>query len=144
MNYPRAKITRLLVDYFGDDHRRIEHALKVLFHAEQIFKGSPCGDEEIVIASALLHDIGIKVSEQKLGYNTGKTQEEYGPAIAGQLLASIGFPADKIEIVKNMIGNHHSPSKYDYPELAILKEADRIVNQQESEASYLTPARDPC
>lgn len=121
------------MEYFENDDRRIEHALKVLFHAEQIFHSRPGGDEEIVIAAALLHDIGIKVSEQELGYNTGKTQEKYGPPIAGQLLASIGFPAEKIEIVKNIIGNHHSPSKYDYPELKILKDADQIVNQQESE-----------
>ena len=90
----------------------------------------PGCDEEIVIASALLHDVGIKVSEEKHGYNTGKTQEEYGPAVAEGLLASINFHSDKIEIVKNIIGNHHSPSRYDYPELALLKEADQIVNRE--------------
>ena len=133
MKPKRAKIVRALVEYFGTDDRRIEHALKVLFHAEQIFQARPEGDEDILIAVALLHDIGIKVSEQELGYNTGKTQEQYGPPIAEQLLASIAFPPEKIEIVKQIIGNHHSPSRYDYPELKILKEADRIVNQQESE-----------
>jgi len=132
MNAPRAKIIRVLIEYFENDDRRIEHALKVLFQAEQIFQANPDGDEEIVIAAALLHDIGIKVSEQELGYNTGKTQEKYGPDIAERLLASIGFPADKIAIVKNIIGNHHSPSRYDYPELQILKDADKIVNQQEN------------
>jgi hypothetical protein len=30
-----------------------------------------------------------------------------------------------------VIGNHHSPSRYDYPELVVLKEADRIVNRDE-------------
>ena len=133
MKTTRAKIVRLLVAYFGTDDRRIEHALKVLFHAEQIYKDAPEGDEDIIIAVALLHDIGIKVSEQELGYNTGKTQEQYGPPIAQQLLASIAFPPEKLEIVKQIIGNHHSPSRYAYPELKILKEADRIVNQQESE-----------
>ena len=134
MNTPRAKIARLLIQYFENDNRRIEHALKVLFHAEKIFHSHPCGDEEIVIAVALLHDIGIKISEQKLGYNTGVTQEEYGPPIAGKLLESIGFPPDKIDVVKNIIGNHHSPSRYDYPELQILKDADKIVNLQEAVA----------
>jgi hypothetical protein len=37
----------------------------------------------------------------------------------------------KIEIIKNIIGNHHSPSRYDYPELALLKKADQIVNRIE-------------
>ena len=88
-------------------------------------------DPDIVIASALLHDVGIKVSEAKHGYNNGATQEEYGPPVAASLLNAIGFPADKIDIVKNIIGNHHSPSRYNYPELALLKEADRIVNKDE-------------
>jgi len=35
------------------------------------------------------------------------------------------------EIVKQIIGNHHSPSRYPYPELALLKEADLIVNKAE-------------
>ena len=134
MKYPQAKVVRIMVNYFENDDRRIEHALKVLFYAEQIYKASPQGDEDILVAAALLHDIGIKLSEKELGYNNGKTQESYGPPVAGQLLATIGFPPDKIEIVKQIIGNHHSPSRYDYPELKIQKEADRIVNQQEEKS----------
>ena len=91
----------------------------------------PTCDTDIVVACALLHDVGIKVSEEKHGYNNGKTQEEYGPGVAEEMLNSIAFPAEKIKIVKNIIGNHHSASRYDYPELAVLKEADRIVNRDE-------------
>ncbi|MFA6292089.1 MAG: HD domain-containing protein [Victivallales bacterium] len=131
MKYLRAKITRVLIEYFGADDRRIEHALRVLHHADNIMANRPSCDQEIVIASALLHDVGIKVSEEKHGYNNGKTQEQYGPPVAEKLLKSIGFPAGKIEIVKDIIGNHHSPSRYDYPELAVLKEADQIVNRDE-------------
>ena len=131
MKYLRAQLIRALANYFGSDDRRIEHALRVLHHAERIMDDHPGCDADIVIAAALLHDAGIKVSEEKLGYNNGKTQEEYGPPVAAELLNSIGFPADKIEIVKNIIGNHHSPSRYDYPELTILKAADQIVNKDE-------------
>jgi len=81
---------------------------------------------------ALLHDIGIKISEEKLGHNNGKTQEEFGPPVAEELLMSIDFPAAKIAIVKDIISNHHSPSRYNYPELELLKKADRIVNKNES------------
>ena len=91
----------------------------------------PGCDPDVVVASALLHDVGIKVSEKKHGYNNGKTQEEHGPPVAEELLSGIDFPADKIEIVKNIIGNHHSPSRYEYPELAVLKKADQIVNREE-------------
>jgi HD superfamily phosphodiesterase len=131
MRYLRAKLVRALTEYFGSDDRRIEHALRVLYHAERIKdKHSEC-DVEILIASALLHDVGIKISEEKHGYNNGRTQEEYGPPIAEDLLHQIGFPANKVEIVKNIIGNHHSPLRYNYPELAILREADQIVNKDE-------------
>lgn len=131
MKYLRAQIVRVLTQYFGADDRRIEHALRVLHHAERIMADNSSCDQEIVIASALLHDVGIKVSEEKHGYNNGKTQEKYGPDIAEELLNNIAFPGEKIEIVKNIIGNHHSLSRYDYPELAVLKEADRKVNRDE-------------
>jgi putative nucleotidyltransferase with HDIG domain len=114
--------------HFGDDDRRIEHALRVLHHADIIAEDYPECDMDIVIACALLHDVGIKLSEEKHGHNNGKTQEKYGPPVAEELLKSIGFPTEKIKIVKDIIGNHHSPSRYDYPELTILKAADRIVN----------------
>ena len=122
---------RVLVECFGSDDRRIEHALRVLHHADRIMTDHPGCDAEVVIASALLHDVGIKVSEEKHGYSNGNTQEEYGPPLAEDLLNGIGFPPEKTEIVKNIIGNHHSPSRFDYPELAVLKEADQIVNKNE-------------
>ena len=131
MNYPRAQILKLMMDYFGDDYGRIEHSLRVLYHSENIMTEYDSYDLEIVIASAILHDIGIKKSEEILGYNDGKSQEKYGPGVAEELLNSIGFPKEKIEIVKNIIGNHHSPSQYDYVELEILKKADLIVNRDE-------------
>jgi HD superfamily phosphodiesterase len=131
MRYIRARMVRLLVEYFGKDNRRIEHALRVLFHSERLLLDDDSADPEIVIACALLHDVGIKVSEKKLGYNDGSSQEKYGPAAAETLLRSIGFPEKKIKIVKDIIGNHHSPSRYDYPELKIQKDADRIVNDFE-------------
>lgn len=132
---PRAKIVRVLTRYFGADDRRIEHALCVLSQAERIMDDYPACDSEIVIACALLHDVGIKVSEEKHGYNNGKTQEEYGPPVAEELLNSISFPPEKIKTVKDIIGNHHSPSRYDYVELEILKKADKIVNRAEKSGS---------
>jgi hypothetical protein len=86
-------------------------------------------DYEIVVASALLHDAGIKPSVEILGYSNGTTQEQYGPPVVAELLKSIDFPPEKITIVSEIVGNHHSPSRYDYIELKILKEADGIVNK---------------
>ena len=95
MDYCNGKIKKLLVDYFGNDFRRITHALEVLKYAEKNMEDTPNCDYEIVIASALLHDVGIKPSEENFGYNNGKTQEEYGPPVAEALLTSIGFPNEK-------------------------------------------------
>ena len=132
MDYCKGRITKLLVDYFENDFKRINHALNVLKEAEQIMISYKKYDYEIVLATSLLHDVGIKKSELLLGYNNGKTQEEYGPDIAKELLESINFPREKIEKVQKIIGNHHSPSKYMYEELEILKKADYIINKLES------------
>lgn len=133
MDYLKGRVTKLLVDYFGDDVRRINHALEVLKYAEKIRDDGQECDYELLVACALLHDIGIRRSEELHGYNNGKTQEEYGPPVAEALLSGIGFPPEKTEKVCRIIGNHHSPSRYDYVELKILKEADRIVNRMEGE-----------
>ena len=76
MEHTRAKISRVLINYFENDDQRIEHAFRVLYHSENVMKKYDGYDEEVVIACALLHDIGIKISEEKYGYNNGKTQEE--------------------------------------------------------------------
>lgn len=86
------------------------------------------------MAACCLHDVGIKASEALLGYNNGQTQEEYGPELARELLESIGFDQAKTTKVAEIIGNHHSPVRYDYIELAILRQADRIVKGQEAPA----------
>jgi HD superfamily phosphodiesterase len=83
MKYLRARLVRVLMDYFGKAEARINHALRVLCQSDRIITDHPGCDEEIALAAALLHDVGIKVSEEKLGYNNEKTQEEYGPAESG-------------------------------------------------------------
>jgi HD superfamily phosphodiesterase len=133
MDYFKGRIVKLLVDYFGNDFRRITHAMEVLKYAENIMENEENCDYEVLVASALLHDVGIRQSEEALGYNNGKTQEEYGPPVAEKLLESINFDNEKKRKVCEIIGNHHSRSRYDYVELRILKEADRIVNKMEGD-----------
>ena len=130
MKYSDAKIARLLINFFGNDDRRISHAMSVLFHAKRIAAEKGGCSEDIIVACALLHDVGIKPAEGKFGCNDGKLQEEFGPPIAEELLRQIDFPIGKIQIVKEIIGNHHSKSRFAYPELEVLKEADRIVNRE--------------
>ena len=54
----RSHIIRVLIEFFGTDNQRIEHALRVLYHAGKIMEDNESCDSEIVIASALLHDVG--------------------------------------------------------------------------------------
>lgn len=125
----KGKLIKTLVNFFEQDYRRITHAIEVLKHAEHVMGEYNDVDEEVVIASAILHDVGIKPSEAQLGYNDGKTQEQYGPPLATELLEKIGFDGDKTAKVAQIVGNHHSKSRYDYVELEILKLADTIVNR---------------
>lgn len=61
-------------NYFGDDEKRIKHALHVLAYAERILKQEN-GNPDIVIPSAIFHDIMIHEAERKYGSNAGRYQE---------------------------------------------------------------------
>ena len=139
MLFCKARVTEALIQFFDKDYRRIDHALSVLKHAERIAETKTGVDGEILIAAALLHDVGIKPAEKQHGYNDGPLQEQYGPAEAQRLLSAVGFPGEKTVKVMEIIGNHHSRSRYDYVELAILKEADAIVNRAEESEMKAAP-----
>jgi HD superfamily phosphodiesterase len=114
-------------DVFGSDLKRINHALAVLNFAEKIHY-TEGGDEEVITAAAILHDIGIQKAEQKYGSAAGKYQEIEGPPIAEPILINSGFPADKIDHVCKIIANHHTAKNIDTLEFRILWDADWLVN----------------
>ena len=66
---------------FSDDKKRISHALSVLEYAEYLH-GIEGGDPNVVVAAAVLHDIGIREAERKYGSSAGIYQEIEGPPIA--------------------------------------------------------------
>lgn len=123
----KTRLIKALLDHFGEDDRRIEHALTVTYWAEQILDAEG-GDRDIVLATGLLHDVGIKKAEQIHGYNTGKMQEEYGPALVQEILERIGFPEEKIPEACAIVGSHHTPNGAPGPNFPILWDADMIVN----------------
>jgi hypothetical protein len=55
---------------FDNDEKRIAHALKVTHYAKLLLKEAS-GSPEVVISSALLHDIGIQEAEKKYGSTAG-------------------------------------------------------------------------
>ncbi|MBN1795218.1 MAG: HD domain-containing protein [Sedimentisphaerales bacterium] len=114
-------------NYFGDDTRRINHALAVLDYAGQI-QETEGGDKVIIDSAAILHDIGIKVAEQKYNSAAGKYQEIEGPAVAEEILKRIGFNERQIEHICMIIGNHHSAKCEQTKEFEAIWDADWIVN----------------
>ena len=112
---------------FGDDHKRISHALDVLGYAEYL-QGIEGGERDVVVAAAVLHDIGIQEAERKHGSSAGKYQEIEGPPIARRIMEEIGLDSDIIDHVCRIVGSHHTGRDIDTLEFRILWDADWLVN----------------
>jgi hypothetical protein len=132
-----VNIPALCVDamksYFGDDERRINHAMSVLGFAREI-RGIEGGDEVVVECAAALHDIGIHEAERKHGSSAGNFQEIEGPPIAKGILAELAANAEnvlteeRIEHIAAIIANHHSARDIDTLEFRIIWDSDWLVN----------------
>jgi HD superfamily phosphodiesterase len=127
MNDLRIQLLDEMKKYFGSDQRRINHSVKVLGFADRINKFEH-GDERIVVAAAILHDIGIKNAEKKYGSSAGSYQEIEGPPVAEEILLRNEFDVEEISHVCKIIANHHSAKDIDTVEFRIIWDADRIVN----------------
>jgi len=112
---------------FGDDQKRIDHALAVLDYAQQI-QAVEGGDPLIVTAAAIFHDIGIQQAESKYNSAAGKYQEIEGPPIAREILSKYKLDDAAIEHICEIIANHHSARGIDTTEFRILWDADWLVN----------------
>ncbi len=112
---------------FGDDQRRIDHAMKVLHYAETLLEAES-GDPLTVKAAAILHDIGIHEAERKHGSPGGRFQEIEGPPIARAILERLDIDEPTIDHVCRIVGSHHSANDIDTPEFRIIWDADWLVN----------------
>ncbi len=113
--------------YFGADARRIRHAQNVLGYVRELLKKEK-GDRDIVIAAAILHDIGIKECERKYNSTSGQLQEKEGPAIARKILEDLKVGQDTIREICQIIASHHSPGEIDTMNFKILWDSDWLVN----------------
>jgi len=123
----REKLIGRMKNVFGDDQKRIEHALAVLDYAEQI-QNIEGGDPLIVRAATILQDIGIQEAERKYGSSADKYQEIEGLPIAEEILKRCDISAEAIEHICRIIANHHSAKDIDTIEFRIVWDADQIVN----------------
>ena len=124
----KEKTLSEMIIYFGDDIKRITHAMKVTHFAEKILQQEITADRRIVIISAILHDIGIKECERKYKSTDGQLQEKEGPPIAKEILQKVGIKQEIIDEVCKIIASHHSPGEVDTLNFKILWDADWLVN----------------
>lgn len=122
-----------MIEYYTGDPKRIQHFTKVYAYAKMIGELEELDENELRILkiSALVHDIGIKLSELKYGNCNGKNQEKEGTAEAEKLLKEMGFDTNTIERVCYLVGHHHTYSNIEGKDYQILVEADFIVNMFE-------------
>ena len=129
-----------MTEYYAGDPKRIQHFLKVYQFARLIGEGEKIPSEELFIlrTAAIVHDIGIKISEEKYGTSSGKYQEKEGPAVAQPMLHSLGYEEDVIDRVLFLIANHHTYDRIEGTDYQILVEADFLVNLYEDGCSRKT------
>lgn len=134
MNPQHAKLIAAMVAYDAGDARRIQHFMKVHDFAATIGVLEGLDEKTLFIleTAAIVHDIGIHVSEHKYGSSGGKYQELEGPAEAEKLLKAVGGYSDQqIERVCWLVGHHHTYTHIDGADYQILVEADFLVNIHE-------------
>ncbi|BCO09374.1 hypothetical protein GF1_17500 [Desulfolithobacter dissulfuricans] len=119
--------------YFGTDSRRIKHAEDVAMYAEEIGRNEG-GDMAVIMASALLHDIGIREAERKFNSSAPRYQHQEGPPVARELLTELKADPELIDEVCDIIGHHHSPRSKESINFKVLYDADLIVNLAEKYA----------
>lgn len=113
--------------YFGEDQRRIEHALQVSLYARELLSYVDA-DPVQTLAAAYLHDIGIPEAERIHGSSAGNYQELEGPPVAKTLLAKLNTEKALADSIVKIIGNHHTPGAIDSSEFRIIWDADALVN----------------
>ena len=118
------------------DPKRIQHLIKVyqFAHVIGVKEGLDAEALHILDMAAILHDIGIRPSEEKYGRCDGKLQEKEGPFFAREMLSE--FPevsSEEIDRVCYLIAHHHTYENIDGMDYRILLEADFLVNAMEDE-----------
>ncbi|MCI7803549.1 MAG: HD domain-containing protein [Oscillospiraceae bacterium] len=126
-----------MISYYSGDPKRIQHFIKVHAFAKLIGETENLTEKELFTleTAAVVHDIGIKISEEKYGSCTGSQQETEGPTEAEKMLKKLGFESETVKRVCWLVGHHHTYSGIDSPDHQILVEADFLVNLYEDRCS---------
>ena len=123
-------LTLEMISFNKNDPKRINHLIKVHRFAQMIGNMEQLDehDQFLTECAALVHDIGIRPSEEKYGMCNGKLQEQEGPAYAQEMLKKLDFEEADIERICYLVGHHHTYTDIDGIDYQILVEADFLVN----------------
>lgn len=124
-----------MISYYAKDPRRVNHFLKVFSFAKSIGELEKLNEDtqDILEVAAIMHDIGIKISEEKYNSSAGNYQEIEGPPVARKMLSKFKLDEKFIDRVCFLIGHHHTYSKIEGIDYQILIESDFLVNIYEDE-----------
>ena len=127
-------LTLKMIQYYKGDAGRIQHFAKVHSYAKLIAVSEKLDlDLQFITeAAAIVHDIGIRLCEQKYGECGGKLQELEGPPLAEEMLNELMLPPEVVERISYLVGHHHTYDNIDGMDYQILVEADFLVNFFES------------
>jgi uncharacterized protein len=118
-----AKVQLLLANERQSVAHRFDHMMRVLTNAETIARSYPETDSEILTLAVLLHDID-QPFDDKANHVT------YSVTAAEKILSELSYPADRIQRVVQVIGEHSTEtiavSKPSSIEARILFDADKI------------------
>lgn len=131
------KLILEMTHYYAGQPHRIQHFMKVYGYAKLIGEREEMDarTQDILNVASIVHDIGIKKSEEIYGDSIGSHQEELGPAIAEEMLRGLGYDEELIKRVSYLVGHHHTYDPIDGIDYQILVEADFLVNLFENETS---------
>ncbi len=130
MQVNMGQVIGAMIEYNYGCPELINHALKVYAFAKAIGEKEqiPAEKQQALEVGAVLHDIGIRISEEKYNSFSGKYQQIEGPSIAKEMLEKLGCEEALIDRVCYLIAHHHEYHAIDDVDYQILVEADFLVN----------------
>lgn len=114
-------------EHLEGDQKRMNHALKVLEFAEKILEKEE-GNPKVVIAAAILYDIGVHEVGKKPERAKESDQEKDNLPTARGILERSGSKAEVIEEVCQIIESHRHAEKINTLNSKIIYDAVRLVN----------------
>lgn len=99
MNTTHLQLISSMIEYYRGDAKRIQHFIKVYNFASLLGRQEQLDEETLFIleTAAIVHDIGIRICEQKYGICDGKHQE---PLLLGNLLQQTYSIVDAVIVGK--------------------------------------------